>query len=131
MIVEAPKSANIIQNRTSVLSCTAVGQFINWLVNNRSIDSELNARGFESSTTVIVNSSLNLRERNLSVLGSTENNGSVVTCVAVIISPQSTATSEPVEVTVRHQGIIDDNNVVHSSCEYFWLGVHHVYSNIW
>ena len=120
IIFESPRSANIIQNRTSDFSCTAVADFINWLVNNQSIDSQLNARGFEGGAIVIINSTLNLRERNLSVLGSTENNGSVVTCVAVIISPPSKATSKPVEVTVRQQGIVDNcNHVVHTSCEYY------------
>ena len=67
-----------------MFNCTAIADYINWKVNDSSIDSNLMKRGFEPQSLVNVNASKNLRMKSLVVSGSPDNNNTRIVCVAVV-----------------------------------------------
>ena len=78
-----------------------------WEVNGQPITAEQRNNGFDDSAPpVTIDQATNLRSRNLTVLGTLENNGSTITCSAVLqSSPPSANTSDPVVIRVIVPGM--------------------------
>ena len=89
-----------------MFTCVAVGTFIEFEVNNQTIDLVLRNRGFDdSSLEVSVNGTLT---RKLRVLGTIENNASKVYCLVfqVDVKPFSLVRSSAAILLVLEQGIV-------------------------
>ena len=100
-------SVNITVNRTANFTCTAVASTIEWEVNGQPVDdAEIRSRGFDdSSPLILLDSAQNLYTRTMSAFGSVDNNGSSITCVAILLVPFSTFVSEPAVLLVFESGI--------------------------
>ena len=78
---------NAALNITVHFTCTAIAIDIEWEVNRDSITPDLRNRGFDDSSPLItLNSTQNVHMSTLAVLGSADNNGSNITCVALSLS---------------------------------------------
>ena len=104
---------NIAVNGTAIFTCTAVAQEIEWEVNGQPIDDHLRSRGFndEAVPLTLLNATQNLRTRTMSVNGSTENNGSNITCVAFFISPLSIMKSGVAVLLVFEPGMYGTHTI--------------------
>ena len=90
-----PPPINISLNEVAVLNCTAIATFINWEVNGQPIDDHISQDFDDSARPVLVNETQNLRMRTLRVTGSSDSNGSNITCVAVL----ATSTTHPIAIS--------------------------------
>ena len=91
---------NISSGDHAVFNCTAIATFINWEVNGTTVDAEFLSKGFETQQLVDP-------DNNLTVLGTTENNGSFITCHSLLLltSPPSSANST-VAISVKRPGML-------------------------
>ena len=106
-IVAPPESVNAVLNITVHFTCTAIALDIVWTVNGDSITPDLRNRGFDDSSALItLNSTQNLRMSTIAVLGSADNNGSSITCVALSLSAPFIVESEPAVILVFKPGIL-------------------------
>ena len=98
---------NIAVNGTANFTCTAVAQEIEWEVNGQPVDDHLRSRGFNDDAVplTLLNATQNLRTRTMSVNGSADNNGTIITCVALFTSPFSIMKSDPVVLLVFEPGM--------------------------
>ena len=102
-IVIPPTPKNISLNEVAKLNCTAIATFIIWEVNGQPVG-DLDSPDFDSSAqTMLVNGTQNLRVRTLRVTGSSDSNGSNITCVAVLHTSAThpIAISEPALILVQ------------------------------
>ena len=100
-------SQNITINTTATFTCRAIATFITYEVNGQPITAEQRENEFDdSSPLVTIDQATNLRSKNLTVLGTFGNNGSNITCSAVLLSnPPSINTSDPVLIHVIVPGM--------------------------
>ena len=101
---------NTALSKVAVLNCTGIATVIDWLVNGQPIDDTLRRKGFDDFTPLVtLNKAQDLRLNTLNVTGSSDNNGTNVSCVATLISStiRPIARSEPALILV--QGIQKDN----------------------
>ena len=94
-------------NTTATFTCRAIATFITYEVNGQSITAEQRKNGFDDSAPLVtIDQATNLRSRNLTVLGTSGNNGSNITCSAILLSsPPSSTTSDPVVIRVIVPGM--------------------------
>ena len=106
-IIVFPKPVNIAVNAKANFTCTAVAGEIEWEVNGQPVDDHLRSRGFDDEAVplTLLNATQNLRTRTMSVNGSTDNNGSIITCVAYFTSPFSIMESDPALLLVFEPGM--------------------------
>ena len=112
-IVNQPQFMIIPLNTIQKYSCSGIATFINWEVNNMSIDAEQRAKGFDDTGDTILDEQIsNLRTRELAVDGNSETNNSMIVCFAVLLSPPSStfAASNSVQVLVLDNLGIDDGD---------------------
>ena len=94
---------NISLHATTVLSCTAIAQFIDWNVNGRNVKLNM-SKDFKTITTMPhdVTQIENHRISRLMVTGSPDSNGTNITCTASNIIPILNATeSDPALILVQ------------------------------
>ena len=96
---------NISLNEVAVLNCTAIATFINWEVNGQPVN-DLDSPDFSySASTVVVrvNETQTLRMSTLKVTGSSDSNGSNITCFAFLLTSTThpIAKSEPALILVQ------------------------------
>lgn len=97
---------NVTINETAVFTCVAVGTFIEFEVNNQTIDLVLRNRGFDdTSLEISVNNTLT---RKLRALGTIENNASEVYCLVfqVDVPPFSLVRSSAAILLVFEQSML-------------------------
>ena len=105
--VAPPESVNAVLNITVHFTCTAIAIDIEWTVNGGKITIDLRNRGFDDSSPLItLNSTQNLRMSTIAVLGSADNNGSNITCVAISLSAPFILESEPAVLLVFNPGTL-------------------------
>ena len=98
---------NAALNITVDFTCTAFAIDIEWTVNGETITPDLRNRGFDDTSPLItLNSTQNLHMSTLAVLGSADNNGSKITCVALSQSAPFILESEPAVLLVFEPGIL-------------------------
>ena len=98
---------NAVLNITVPLICTAIAVDIEWEVNGDSITPDLRNRGFDDSLSLItLNSTQNLHMSTMAVLGSADNNGSNITCVALSLSAPFILESESAVLLVFNPGTL-------------------------
>ena len=98
---------NMSVNEETVMSCTAIGDHINWNVNGDPLLGDEHAGFFYShQSLILLDGATNRRMGQLTIRGLTTINGTMVTCVAsqLIESKHSVAVSDPALVLV--QGIL-------------------------
>ena len=104
-IVTPPKSVDAALNITVHFTCTAIAIDIEWEVNGETITPDLRNRGFDDSSPLItLNSTQNLHMSTIAVLGSADNNGSNITCLALSLSAPFIVKSEPAVLLVFKPG---------------------------
>ena len=104
-IIVPPESVNVGLNRTVSFTCTAIAEEIRWRVNRATITADLRSRGFDdSSAPVTLNATQNLHMSTMTVFGSADNNGTNITCVAVVFSSLSVDESEAALLLVFEPG---------------------------
>ena len=107
VIVAPPESVNAVLNITVHFTCTAIAIDIEWEVNGDSITPDLRNRGFDDSSPLItLNSTQNLHMSTMAVLGSADNNGSNITCVALSLSAPFILESEPAVLLIFNPGTL-------------------------
>ena len=107
-------------NETVNFTCTAIGEEIRWQVNRATITTDLRSEGFDdSSAPVTLNATQQLQMRALKVFGSADNNGTIITCVAVFFSPLSSDESEAALLLVFEPGASID--IVNCVCVYMCM----------
>ena len=110
-VVTHPQSVNISLNGFAMFNCTAIASHITWEIDGVLIDSDgdLRDKGFDDSTpTLPLNLTQDLRGTSLRVLGSPDSNNVSITCVAIIpITPftNDVGTSEPALMLVQGESI--------------------------
>ena len=98
---------NAVLNITVPFTCTAIALDIEWTVNGETITPDLRNRGFDDSSALItLNSTQNLHMSTIAVLGSADNNGSNITCVAFSLSAPFILKSEPAVLLVFKPGTL-------------------------
>ena len=98
---------NAALNITVHFTCTAFALDIEWEVNGKTITPDLRNRGFDDSSPLItLNSTQNLHMSTIAVLGSVDNNGSNITCVALSLSAPFILESEPAVLLVFNPGTL-------------------------
>ena len=106
-IFALPESVDAALNITVHFTCTAIALDIEWEVNGERITSDLRNRGFDDTSPLItLNSTQNLRMSTIAVLGSADNNGSNITCVALSLSAPFILESEPAVLLVFKPGTL-------------------------
>ena len=106
-IVAPPESVNAALNITVHFTCTAFALDIEWEVNGETITPDLRNRGFDDSSPLItLNSTQNLHMSTIAVLGSADNNGSNITCLAASLSAPFILKSEPAVLLVFKPGTL-------------------------
>ena len=104
-IVHPPVSANVSVNQLARFNCTAVADVIEWLADGDPVnDMRVHAKGFYASNTRLLNSTIGLRQSNLSVEGWEENDYANITCVAFNFSNTLKVDKSDI-VLLRVQGI--------------------------
>ena len=105
-ITVPPESVNVALNKTFSFTCTAIAETIRWWVNRATITPDLRSRGFDdSSALVTLNETQQLHMSTMTVFGSADNNGTNITCVAVVLfSSLSSDESEPALFLVFEPG---------------------------
>ena len=105
--VTPPESVNAVLNITVSFTCTAIALDIEWEVNGETITPDLRNRGFDDSSPLItLNSTQNLHMSTIAVLGSADNNGSNIACLAISLSAPFLVKSEPAVLLVFNPGIL-------------------------
>ena len=106
-IVVPPESVSAALNRTVHFTCTASAIDIQWEVNGERVNSDLRNRGFDDSSPLMaLNITQNLHMSVINVLGSADNNGSNITCVALSLSAPFILESEPAVLLVFNPGTL-------------------------
>lgn len=102
-------SVSVAVNETANFTCTAIANFIEWRVNDQPVDDvDSRRRGFDdTSPPIVLNETQNLLTRTMTAFGSVENNGSVITCVGILLSPLTTAISDSAILLVLKSGIFN------------------------
>ena len=100
-----PQSVNISLNEVAEINCIAIATFINWVTNGQPLENAIRDKGFDdSSPTVTLNETKELRMRILRVVGSPDSNGANISCIAflhITATNVSTAVSEPALILVQ------------------------------
>ena len=105
--VAPPESVDAALNITVPFTCTAIAIDIEWEVNGETITPDLRNRGFDDSSPLItLNSTQNLHMSTIAVLGSADNNGSNITCLAASLSAPFIVKSEPAVLLVFNPGTL-------------------------
>ena len=93
-------------NKVALFNCTAIATFINWKINDTSVDQFTNEQ-FQEQPSVVVNVTQGLISETL-VLGSLESNNIRIVCVAILeVSSNmfSGASSDPAVMLVQGTGM--------------------------
>ena len=120
VIIDPPTNQSIMLGQKVTFVCSAIATFISWEVNNMPISAEQRSDGFDDSAPLVtLNQAMNLRSKNLTVLGTIKNNGSKIVCFSLLLSPQSSDRSDPVVIRVKFTGIITSMLLWRCCCCYF------------
>ena len=105
---------NMSVNEEAVMSCTVIGDHINWKINGEALVGDEHAGiSYSHQSSVLLDKAANKRIGHLRIMGLNNTNGTVVQCVASQLIDSnlfSAATSNPALILV--QGIVK-NIVLH------------------
>lgn len=101
-IMDPPRSVNISLNEERVLTCTAIGDVINWKANNTRVE-EINIPEISPAIPIPINKTKSELKGQLHAIGSQIINHTWIECSVLQFSnqPFSIASSEPVLILVQ------------------------------
>lgn len=102
-IVTHPQSANVTLNSVIKINCTVIATFIYWQINGLLIPEHWRSNDINAtSSQVTINQTQNRRFRSLSVLGTSDSNGTNIVCVAQLgLNPSDSVRSEEALILVQ------------------------------